>query len=213
MKEEKILYKYYIYLSESEMIVTNLVKEIIKKLHLSGMKIYLDGLDNRIKKFDSFICKCNRKDNLYPPIFYVYDVLRYSIILSKDFFYRDYQITINSFKKMGLEIYRIKNTWIKFDKDIPYRGINILFGYKNGLVFEIQVHTCDSYKMNLNTHDSYIELLACTDNKVIRKIKQELKVCVDNLQTPDDITCIVEYNNEKKMLNDILKYSINLQRL
>lgn len=117
---------------------------------------------------------------------------------------------INSFKKNGLEIYRIKNTWIKFDRDIPYKGINILFGYKNGIVLEIQLHTYDSYRMNLNTHELYVELLACTDNETIKRIKQKMNERVSMLKIPDDIICIAEYNNEKKMLNDILKYAMNL---
>lgn len=211
MKED-ILLKYYIHLKDYELLVTNLVKATIQRICSSGVSIYLEGLDNRIKNYNSFICKCNRKDNLYPAIFYVYDILRYTIILPVESFYMDYKLVINSFKDEGLEIYRIKNTWLKFDRDIPYRGINIVFGYRDGVLLEIQIHTYESYQMNLKTHELYMQLLSCTNNKVIKTIKLTLEQYVNVLKFPNNFDCIAEYNNEKKMLNDILKYIMKFEK-
>lgn len=51
--QEDVLCKYYMYLRQSEILVTDLVKTTIQILYSSGMDIYLEGLDYRIKKFDS----------------------------------------------------------------------------------------------------------------------------------------------------------------
>lgn len=208
--EDELLYRYYYYLCNCESIITNLILNIIKENTNENDSVYLAGLKNNIKSKESFENKCNRNDRIFPKIFYIYDILRYTIILPVEFFYNKYVLILNSFKNKGIEIFRVKNTWIHFDKDIPYRGINVLLYYKNSIVFEVQFHTLESYNENMSTHNLYEELLKCYDPKRVQDIKYRLYKYVGSIKTPHGVYNISEYKNEKELLDRIIEYSKNL---
>lgn len=208
--ENELLYRYYDYLCNSENTITNLISTLIKENTNGDNSIYLAGLENSIKSQKSFENKCNRNDRTLPKIFYVYDIIRYTVILPVECFYDKYMLILKSFKNKGINFFRVKNTWIHFDRDIPYRGINVLFYYKDGIVFEVQFHTLDSYRVNMLTHNLYEDLMRCYDLKMIQDIKCKLYKYVESIKTPNEIYNIIEYKNERELLNYIIEYSKKL---
>lgn len=199
------LKKYYDYLVRREPIITSYMQQLIITSNAHGIDVYLIGEENRIKSFKSYINKCNRSDRIFPPIFYTYDVLRYTLILPVISFKELYLQIVNELKKT-FTLYRVKNTWIKFDKDIPYRGINTIFANEKGILFEVQFHTIDSYNANIETHKLYEMLLyglnSCREKNLI---KNAMLSYVNVLDTPMGAYSIFDYDNSKELLKLITR--------
>lgn len=203
--EDNMLWLYYDYLIELEPMLTDLMSKVIFDSRLDNQKVALVGLENRIKSRTSFMSKCNRKDRKYERIFYVYDVIRYTIILPLDCFYNYFNIITNILIDNKLLLFRVKNTWIKFDKGIPYRGVNTLVGNMDGMIFEIQFHTYESYKTNIETHRMYEELLNCSFPSESLEIKKRMINYVNDLHIPQGIYKIHEFEYDKMILDSIMK--------
>ena len=195
------LMKCYNYLIHMEPQITDFMQRTIFNLNTLGLEVSFIGDENRINSVHSFLQKCNRPDREFSSIFYIYDILRYTLILPLNSF-KDYYFQIVSKIIETYDLYRVKNTWIKFDKDIPYKGINTIFASKGGILFEVQFHTLDSYIANIKTHELYERLLY--DSKAGNEeslIKNEMLTYIKDLDVPRGIYDIFDYDNSKELLN------------
>ena len=73
------------------------------------------------------------------------DVIRYTVICPPDKLTDGAHTILHSFKKEGYTLKRLKNTWD--EKDATYRGININLVNPTGHIFELQVHTSESFEL------------------------------------------------------------------
>ena len=90
----------------------------------------------------------------------------------------------------------VKNTW-----DAPnasYRGINTTVESPDGVKFEMQYHTPESYAMKDHTHKLYEEqrVLDPEDPKAIALAEQMMRE-VASLHRPDGVEQIVSKNDYK----------------
>ena len=108
----------------------------------------LEGLDFRLKSASSLSRKIESDalvDNisLHAASKKIKDVLRYTTIFETE----DFEISYNQMKKQlikqGFEVQNVKNTWLT---NGPYKGVNT-FLKKDGLVFEMQYHTQESFDL------------------------------------------------------------------
>lgn len=110
---------------------------------------HLEGLDYKIKSYDSLLRKVtkNPNDNMR-------DVVRYTSISKSDEMVSDYRKIVEQMKNRGYTQTSEKNSWI--DKRNPYNGLNTNFKTSRGYEFELQFHTKESFKLkNGKLHKLY----------------------------------------------------------
>ena len=79
------------------------------------------------------------------------DVLRYTMIVDDEKYARVTTQMIDALIEDGNLVYKIHNYW---DSD-DYRGLNMSFQKPDGILFELQFHTPDSYDAKNETHELY----------------------------------------------------------
>lgn len=135
--------------AEYEPKITRQVRAMAKE---TGMD--LAGIENRIKSRDSYLKKIQRK---YGPGFYEYqvkDILRYTYTASGEELARKVIKAMELYSKAGYQTVEIKNYWL--DERSPYKGINTKLRSPDGLIFELQYHTPESFFMkNGKMHELY----------------------------------------------------------
>lgn len=89
------LMKCYNYLIHMEPQITDFMQRTILNLNTQGLEVSFIGDENRIKSVHSFLQKCNRPDREFSSIFYIYDILRYTLILPLNSF-KDYYCKFQS---------------------------------------------------------------------------------------------------------------------
>lgn len=120
--------------------------------------VVLSGLEHRLKsqgslqrKVASEVLKGRELDNILPKM---RDIIRYTAILDDVNFVDQYKAVIDGLEQAGYKIVAVKNTW---QDGQSYKGINT-FVEKDGIVFELQYHTHDSFTLkNGKLHTLYEE--------------------------------------------------------
>ncbi|WP_432481662.1 minor capsid protein [Moraxella sp. ZY200743] len=120
--------------------------------------VVLSGLEHRLKsqgslqrKVASEVLKGRELDNILPKM---RDIIRYTAILDDVNFVDQYKAVIDGLEQVGYKIVAVKNTW---QDGQSYKGINT-FVEKDGVVFELQYHTHDSFTLkNGKLHTLYEE--------------------------------------------------------
>lgn len=101
------------------------------------------------------------------------DVLRYTVILPKEDFYKKYFYIIDELENLAV-IQKVKNTWYR---NSVYKGINVNLKIDT-LIFEIQFHTKESFKLKQSMHILYEEF---RNPHTPRNRKEELYNTMKNL--------------------------------
>ena len=136
--------------------VTTLLKS------LESDKAHLEGLENKLKSVDSTSRKIltNAHDmevSVEEASNTITDALRYTFVI-KDSDYVDMTRRItDTLIARGYTVHAFKNYWAK--KDVAYQGINALFKSKDGVIFELQYHTPDSYETKGEKTHAYYEII------------------------------------------------------
>ncbi|HHV98592.1 MAG TPA: hypothetical protein GXX36_03305 [Clostridiaceae bacterium] len=120
----------------------------------------LEGLEFRLKSRSSLEEKATTmvaggvdEENVLSGI---YDVVRYTDIIDKQNFTSHYFSVIDSLKRNGYKVKRVKNTWT--NKRSAYKGVNVVLEAPNGQMFELQFHTPESFDVKQNKmHKLYEE--------------------------------------------------------
>ena len=90
------------------------------------------------------------------------DAIRYTFCVESDHYTRSYYDTKARLEGFGYEMYQSKNSW----NHPEYKGVNTRWVTQDGLRFEVQFHTPDSFHAKQHTtHSSYERLRNPTTNR------------------------------------------------
>lgn len=129
--------------------MTAIVKQV--GVVLSGLEHRLKSQESLHRKVASEVLKGRELDNILPKM---RDIIRYTAILDDVNFVDQYKAVIDGLEQAGYKIVVVKNTW---QDGQSYKGINT-FVEKDGVVFELQYHTQDSFTLkNGKLHTLYEE--------------------------------------------------------
>ena len=148
--------KLYDAASKAEPQVTAVLKS------LESDKAHLEGLQNRLKSVESTSRKIlsdahDMEISVKEASENIHDSLRYTFVI-EDAVYADMtrQIT-DTLIAGGCTVVKFKNFWI--NNDAAYKGINALFKSKEGVIFELQFHTPDSFETKGTKTHAYYEIM------------------------------------------------------
>lgn len=85
----------------------------------------------------------------------VIDAIRYTVLYSIDVYASKFEEAVKNLKDEGYKLIRCKNFW---NDTGTYNGLNCLFLTPYGYFVEVQFHTPESKRLNLETHKLYEEL-------------------------------------------------------
>lgn len=110
------------------------------------------------------------------------DVLRYTMCVEPDVYVSRATDVLKSLEDKGYTVVKFKNKW---DGD-TYKGLNTLLKYLDGIVFELQFHTPESYEVYNKTHE-YYEIARAEDSteeqvEEATRIRRELN---EGLEIPE----------------------------
>lgn len=81
----------------------------------------------------------------------IHDVLRYTLCIEPDDYAAKATEALTDLESKGYDVVKFKNTW---DDDL-YKGINTQIKAPSGIVFELQIHTPDSFETKESNHVYY----------------------------------------------------------
>lgn len=144
----------------------SITKEIVRIIKANNGE--MEGLDFRLKTFDSFKRKAIEKiieaGDVKEGLEAIYDIVRYTSISSTEDLTDHYFSVMEEMKAREYRLVRVKNTWDS--KTNPYRGINTVIENNKGQKFELQFHTPESFDMKQNKqHDLYEEFRLSTTSE------------------------------------------------
>ena len=138
-------------INKDEPDITHLLKKLSKKY---GGK--LSGLDKKLKKKTKIkvkikLKKQKKQDYMKEPR----DILRYTIVFDKDKYV--YGVSHIYGELLDEKSFDTKNKWNKqmWCLGDLYQGINTSWKYKNGVIFELQFHTPESFAIKNERHHVY----------------------------------------------------------
>lgn len=134
----------------------NIIKEIGNRKNEPD-KPKLEGTDFKFKSLERIMDKLGRKarEGNYKPL---RDTLRYTIVIPKESYFCEAAKVLAKLHNRG---YTTEDEWLKdtWDNTDAYKGINTSWRKKdeNGReqLFELQIHTPESYQHKENIHDKY----------------------------------------------------------
>lgn len=120
------------------------------------------------------------------------DVLRYTILGKHEDLVEVTENTIDKMERKGYNLIELDNKWI--DKDgkpfrNDYHGIHLLFENKKGIMFEVQVHSPETFDIKMNkTHKDY-EIARSVKSTLQEKEEafERMCKCWDNVKLPKNI--------------------------
>lgn len=168
--------------------VTNILKKAVSK----GTG-HLEGLDYRIKSFDSLQRKLQSKamqKNITVSDYSekVTGVLRYTNVSDANNLYSDYEIIVKNLAELNYNMIEVTNTFESFG---AYKGINTLVEDNTGYVFELQFHTPESLEIKEVNHKLYEEQrLDSTPMERKIELDKEMRKNADSVPIPKNIGVI-----------------------
>ena len=123
----------------------------------------------------------------------VKDVIRYTVIYPPDKLTDGAHTILDSFKKEGYTLKRLSNTWD--EKDATYRGININLVNPDGQIFELQIHTSESFELkNGELHALYERKRKTNDDSpYAKRLDKKMAQLSAKLVRPDNIERLENY--------------------
>lgn len=181
------VFKFYQATIKKEPNITKDVKRIVSEN--SGT---LEGLDFRLKSLSSLHEKLYSREEKIK-IDDVRDIIRYTVIYPPDKLTNGTHAILDSFKKEGYTLKRLSNTWT--EKDATYRGININLVNPDGQIFELQVHTSESFELkNGELHALYERKRKTNDDSpYAKRLDKKMAQLSAKLVRPDNIERLGNY--------------------
>jgi hypothetical protein len=166
--------------------ITAVVNDVARNLGVP-----LAGLENRLKTEKSFtrkakddavalgISEVQAADNIS-------DAIRYTALLDKNSFLVQYEDFIDALNSQGIEILKVKNT---FRKGEPYKGVNVKVRSRDGVEFEIQFHTEQSYEIKeKKLHKLYEEYRKeDTPREKATRLRRQMIAISDTIELPKGV--------------------------
>jgi hypothetical protein len=129
-----------------------ITKQVSKAAEEAGMDMV--GTECRIKSRRSYLKKIRRKNGPKGSCYEVKDILRYTYTASEEELVEKLSKVIELYSVSGYNTIEIENYWL--DKQNPYNGINTTMQSPEGLTFELQYHTHESFEIkNGKMHELY----------------------------------------------------------
>ena len=152
----------------------------------------LAGLDHKFKKRGSLIRKIEshlaRDPDLTVQRVRITDALRYTLLIEDDprgLYLRTVREVVQQFEADGHEVIELKNYWPRGD---DYSGINSVFRAPNGLDWELQFHTPDSYHTAKGNRAPYERMrLTTTPPEEQRKLYEQMVATWEGVAIPEGI--------------------------
>lgn len=190
---ESVIKEHYEETIQNEPGITKDIKNIVEK---NNGKI--EGLDYRVKTFDSFERKAseeiNKVKNVNEALGGIYDAIRYTSIKDADSLTEHYFSVVDDLQKEGYNVVRVKNSWGSTIN--PYRGINIIVESSTKQKLELQFHTPEGFDVKQNKqHKLYEEYrLEATSVKRKKELVDQMLELADSLKSPKNIDKIISFN-------------------
>jgi len=150
------------------------------------------GLEHKIKSLSSTISKLERihaKDVDTPlDAIEVYDALRYTLLVAdRPSGHHDAVInaTLTALEEAGHEVRKVKNYWPRGDS---YSGTNCILATADGLPWELQFHTPQSYEAKSSVHDDYDRMRdSATPSDERQRLFEKMKEMWERIPIPEGI--------------------------
>lgn len=141
---------------EDEPAITAILKSI------ESEKVHLEGLEFRLKSVESLSRKIiTDSHDMEVPLEVaasnIKDVLRYTFIIEENDYAEITKKTLDKLTKEGYSVYAFKNYWA--NDSIDYQGINCNLKTSDGMIFEVQFHTKESYDTKSEKTHKYYEII------------------------------------------------------
>jgi len=162
--------------------ITEFITDMASKLSMN-----IEGLEYRIKSKDSYLRKLEDIENEDE----IRDIIRYTYSDEPNILSNKIIQSIEEFNTKGYNTIKIKNTWI--DDFTPYKGINTIVETPNGITFELQYHTPESFNLK---------------NGQLHKLYEKQRIIKDT--TSDEY---IKLNIEMFELSKILEKPTGIERL
>ncbi len=141
-----------LYYNRTVMREPEITAQVTKTARQAGME--MAGVESRVKSRRSYFKKLRRKCGPRESTYKVKDILRYTYTASGEELVEKIQKTIELYLNSGYNTVEIKNYWL--DSQNPYNGINTTVRSPEGLSFELQYHTPESFEVkNGKMHELY----------------------------------------------------------
>ena len=172
---------------QTEPAVTSALEEIAESAPAE-----LTGLEHKFKKRSSLIRKINsylaRNPDLTVDEIRITDSLRYTLLIADDprgLYLRTVRQVVQRFEAEGHEVVELKNYWPRGD---DYSGINSVFRSPNGLDWELQFHTPDSYHTAKGNRTPYEKMrLTSTAPEEQRRLYDQMVATWEGVAIPEGI--------------------------
>lgn len=175
-----------------EKIVTSDLEEVSKRSNAN-----IVGLEYRFKSVDSLARKIlsdskEKNIGLKQAADEITDKLRYTFVNNEQEFTNNYFLALNILKEKGYNVIRVKNT---FKDGVTYKGVNTLVQNKEGVIFELQYHTPESFSLKEGElHKLYEEqrvLNRIRDKKMWDKLERLMVLASSKISNPVNVERIL----------------------
>ena len=164
-------------------------KDVVEAV--SGSEGHLEGFSQRIKSPESYERKVStiaEEAEVSPEqaAESINDIIRYTEVADGEHLAGEFHRTLDELESKGYSVQKVKNTWL--DKEVAYKGVNVVVESPEGQTFEMQYHTPESYATKERMHFLYEEYrLPSTNRHRRRELYQEMKRISQGLRPPKDV--------------------------
>lgn len=147
---------------------------------IAGNDAYLEGLDFRIKSYDSIEDKISRKVAKYGTSvdsakLEINDSLRYTLIVDEKSYEKQVLSRLAELQKEGYSIVDINNSWGNLGSP-TYQGLNVTLKTSDGILTELQFHTANSFKVKQTLNHEFYEISRnAASSPELKKISDEIQ--------------------------------------
>ncbi len=159
---------------------------VVKTADELGMAVA--GFEYRVKTETSYLRKMASEFARGHYDYQASDILRYTYTASGDELADRVGAAIAAFEKMGYNTVEVKNYWLK--EDSPYKGINTTVITPDGIRFEVQYHTPQSYAIKSGEMHALYEQLRLVDDPTspeALEISAAMWEYAEQIDTPEGI--------------------------
>ena len=108
------------------------------------------------------------------------DAVRYTMTFPEEEYVGGAANVIARLEGLGHEV-QVKNYW---DEGDGYQGINIVVKHPDGFLYELQLHTPESFKVKQAAHDAYDEYQKETDDAIRMELFRRMAAAAGELPMP-----------------------------
>lgn len=176
---------------ETGEVITPFLQDIARE-HGGDMK----GLENKIKSHDSLLRKLKAKEHKYgrplDPFNDINDALRYTMELPTEQYVEGANSTLEKIRAQGWEIKELENSWTPGD---PYSGLHAIVNIPDGINFELQFHTPQSYHTKDVMNHAKYERFRDPDTPLEEKqdLYEEMAQTWDEVPVPEGVHEVGDY--------------------